>query len=111
MAEDKAEESPNSFFTRHENFESWYANNVQFHPSEWDLKLIFGELDWPPDAKGRVVVQQHTAISMSWRQAKILNYFLSLQIEFHESQMGKIGIPQSIMPPEPDPPSEDLAKD
>ncbi len=109
MAEAEEKIEDRSLFTRHENFESWYTNNIQFYPTDWDLKLIFGELDWPPEAKGNLIVQQHTGMSMSWRQAKILHYFLALQIEFHEMQSGKIEIPAGIMPPEPEPPSAELA--
>ncbi len=102
-------QSPPVGFVRHENFESWYANNVQIYPSEWDVKLVFGELDWPTG--GNLVVQQHTAMTLSWLQAKILQYFLSLNVEAHEMQYGKIKVPASVMPPEAQRPTGDLAND
>lgn len=97
-------------FVRHENFESWYANNIQFHPSEYDLKLIFGEIDWPPT--GVPVVQQHTAISMSWVQAKLTLYFLAAQVGVYEILHGAIKVPPTVMPSEAEPPTDDnpLAK-
>ena len=96
-------------FVRHENFESWHANNIQFYPSEWDLKLVFGELDWPKG--GNVVVQQHTAMTLSWLQAKIFQYFLTLNLALYEMQHGKIKVPAAVMPPEAQPPTGDLAND
>jgi len=32
--------------TQHENFGSWYANNVQFFQNDFDLRMIFGEIEW-----------------------------------------------------------------
>jgi hypothetical protein len=89
-------------FERHENFETWYANNVQFFGSEWDLKMTFGELD-PRDSK--TVVQQHTAMSVSWLQAKLMYYYLGLNLGVYEMLNGKIKVPATTMPPEPPAPS------
>src|ERR1700678_738157 len=94
-------------FTRHENFESWYSNNVQFFASEWDLKLIFGEME---QQDGKIIVQQHTAIVESWLQVKIMHYWLTLQLAVYEFAHGTIPVPPSVMPPEPAPP-EGLLKD
>jgi Protein of unknown function (DUF3467) len=93
-------------FTQHENFESWYANNVQFVASDWDLRMVFGEIDLP-----KMTVQQHTAMTITWQQAKIMHYFLMVNIGVHEMSHGKIPIVPSILPPEPAPPSGDLAND
>lgn len=95
-------------FERHENFESWYANNVQFQASEWDLKFIFGELD---QSGGKPTVIQHTSIVQSWLQAKIMHYFFTLQLGAFEMLHGKIPVPPSVMPPEPTPPDGDLKDD
>jgi hypothetical protein len=73
--------TPHAVFKRHENFESWYSNNVQIQPTEWDLKLFFGEME----VQDRTVfVQQHTAIVQSWLQVKIMHYFLTLQLGVYE---------------------------
>ena len=93
-------------FTRHENFESWYSNNIQFKPTEWDLKAIFGEMEQQSD--GSIIVQQHTAIVLSWLQAKIMYYFLGMQLGAYELAHGKIPIPPSVMPTEPAPPTGNL---
>ena len=97
--------TPQAVFKRHENFESWYSNNVQIQPTEWDLKLFFGEME----VQDRTVfVQQHTAIVQSWLQVKIMHYFLTLQLGAYELTHGKIPVPQSVIPAEPVPPSGDL---
>jgi len=95
-------------FTRHENFESWYANNVQFEPNEFDLRMVFGENE---SLGGKRVVQQHTAMSVSWAEAKILAYFLQLHIAAAEKVNGKINVPRSVWPTEPIPPSEELKRE
>jgi hypothetical protein len=93
---------------RHENYENWYSNNVQFQQTEWDLKLIFGQLDWSDD---HFVIEQHTAITVAWIQAKMLLYYLNFQVGAYEMSHGKIPIPAGAMPPEPHPPTGEQAKD
>ncbi len=83
-------------FIRAENFKQLYANNVQFESSAWDLKLIFGLLDQREDP---LIIRQHGSINLSWAQAKIVAYFLQLNILFHESQHGKIQLPAPVLPP------------
>jgi len=84
-----------------------YANNVYFEPSAWDLKAIFGQLD---QRQGKVVIRQHTAVTMPWTQAKILFYWLKGYLEFQEATQGKVIIPPSGIPPEVPPPSEEMKK-
>jgi len=94
-------------FTRHDNFESWYANNIQFESSEWDLKMIFGELDL---RGGKTVAQQHTAMTISWPQAKILAYFLQVHLAIWEKINGKIMVPVSVWPQKPAAPPTELVE-
>jgi hypothetical protein len=82
---------------RDEDYTSLYANNVRFESSVWDLKLIFGELD---QSEGKEVIEQHTAITLPWAQAKLLMHFLNVQIAAHELTFGKIPIPPSVVPQE-----------
>jgi hypothetical protein len=109
MAEEEtsqATEQQQSFLRRGEDFESLYANNVQFQPSEWDIKIVFGELE--TDTKSNTnFVEQHTGIALSWLQAKIMHYFLTLQLGVYELSHEKISVPPSLMPPVPDPPPDD----
>jgi len=83
---------------RSEDFESLYANNVQFENSVWDLKLIFGQLD-----QGKSCVEQHTAIAMSWIHAKIAAYYFLVNLIFHQAYEGPINVPARVVPPRPDP--------
>lgn len=76
-----------------------YANNVFFEPTVWDLKLIFGE--WSSRANR---VDWHTSITLPWAQAKLILYYLAINVEAHERTQGKIPFPSAIIPPEPPPP-------
>jgi hypothetical protein len=88
-----------------EEFASRYANHVWYELSEWDMKLIFGQVDQGAGAGGARVVDQHTAITIPWMQAKLMIYFLQINLAIHEGLSGKVGIPKVLFPPEPDPPS------
>ena len=82
-------------YKRVEDFQRTYANNVQLLSSNWDLELIFGELD---QSQGPNVVSQHTSITLPWAQAKVLLYFLSVHVGGHEAEFGRIKIPAGIIP-------------
>ena len=84
-----------------------YANNVYFEQSVWDLKLIFGQLD---QREGKVLIKQHTAITLPWTQVKLLSYWLKGHLEAYEMANGKIHVPANGIPPELAPPSEELKK-
>lgn len=89
-----------SQFTQIDEFSVSYANNVLLEASEWDLKLVFGQLDL---STGTPNVEQHTAITIPWLQAKLLHYFLGLNVALFEYQNGKIKIPLGLLPPAPPP--------
>jgi hypothetical protein len=88
-----------------EDFSSAYANSVFLEPSTWDLKMIFGQLDQSVDPN---VVEQHTAITIPWTQAKILSHFLRVQIAAFEVVHGKIALHRGILPPEPSAPTKEI---
>ena len=79
-----------------------YANNVAFETSVWDLKLIFGEYSDQDKS-----VEWHTSITIPWAQAKLMQYYLQINLEFNEQQQGKIKIPSVAIPPAPSPPDPD----
>jgi hypothetical protein len=83
-------------FERVEDFQSRYANNVQMEQSAFDLKLVFGQLD---QSRGSLRVEQHTAITLSWTQAKLMLYYLQLNITGYEFDNGKISIRKDLIPP------------
>ncbi len=98
--EQKEQQQPTTQFVRDpEDFEALYANNVQAESSVWDLKVIFGTLDQSTQPN-RVV--QHTSVNLPWLQIKLLSYLLRANLAFHELQNGKVPIPASVMPPDPD---------
>lgn len=95
-------------FRRDNDFLSLYANNVRFELSVWDLKLIFGQLD---QSSGELAIDQHTAVAISWAQAKLMSYYLQLNLAIHEADNGPITVPASVKPPKPERPVGDLAND
>jgi len=82
-----------------EDFAALYANNVQGEASVWDMKVIFGILD-QSSQPNKVV--QHTSINLPWIQIKLLAYLMRANLAFHEAQNGKVFIPASILPPNPE---------
>lgn len=73
--------------------------------SAWDLKLVFGQLD---QTGGTAVVNQHTAITLPWSQAKIFSYLLEAHLLAFEMANGKIMVPSNTIPPELPPPTDDI---
>ena len=100
MDEKTDTEPTNNPFIQSEDFRDKYSNNVQFEPSAWDLKLIFGQLDQSGGAEA-TVVRQHTSMTITWVQAKILSYFLQVNLRAHEIDNGKIVVPTRVLPPDP----------
>lgn len=76
-------------------FSEDYANNTLFQSSNWDLKIIFGELE---QSLGPNVVLQHTAITVPWSQVKLMVYFMTISLIFQEAQNGRIAIPSGLIP-------------
>jgi hypothetical protein len=89
-----------------ENIAADYANNVRFVANVWDLKILFGELSVSkPD------VDWHTSITLPWAQAKLMAYYLSINIAAYEAHHGGIRLPESMLPLEPPPPPLETGKD
>jgi hypothetical protein len=91
-----ADESADPSVNRTSDFRSRYANSTYFDTTVYDLKINFGELD--KDADGTVVSRFHSAISMSWLEAKIAAIFLLVNIYGHERERGPIRIPPGVRP-------------
>lgn len=89
MGEPAEDAKPNHFF---DDLTTDYANNVAFESTIWDLKLIFGEYSDHDKS-----VEWHTSITIPWAQAKLMQYYLQINVEYFESQHGKIEVP---MPPQ-----------
>ncbi|MGD0011499.1 MAG: DUF3467 domain-containing protein [Terriglobia bacterium] len=87
--------TPKPEFVRREDFRSVYSNNVQFEPFPADLNIIFGE---QRVEKGKQIIEQHTAVRVTWTQAKLLAYFINVQVAACEREHGKISIPKAMLP-------------
>jgi len=51
-------------------------------------------------------IEQHTSIAVPWLQAKLMSYFLTLQVGVYEIQHGSIVVPPALMPPSVDLPTD-----
>ncbi|MCX6636366.1 MAG: DUF3467 domain-containing protein [Acidobacteria bacterium] len=102
-----AKQTSSAPLTPEPDFDDVYANNSRFEISAWDLKIHFGQLD---QSSGQATVDWNTAITVPWTQAKLLSYFLQLNIAIYEAENGKIQLPRGIVPPPPEPPVGELAE-
>jgi hypothetical protein len=61
---------------------------------------------------GSLFIEQHTAISVPWLQAKLMSYYLTLQVGAYELSHGEIAVPESLIPSEfpPDPSADEKAQ-
>ena len=73
---------------------SVYANNVRFESTAWDLRIYFGQLV----PGGKLEVKPHTDVTLSWTQAKLMSFYLQVNIELYEAENGRIRIPQYVLP-------------
>jgi len=75
-------------------YESVYANNHMVEISFWDLKVLFGQVEQHP----KFNINYHTAVTMPWAQAKLLGYYLRLQVAWHEAVNGEVKLPSNLVP-------------
>ena len=87
-------DAPGIKFEREEDFTTLYANNTQFEASAWDLKIIFGQLD---QSKADALIQQHTAMTLSWTHAKLMAYFLLVNVIAQQARTGFISVPPAVI--------------
>jgi len=83
---------------RLERLHAVYANYVNFEISGLDLKILFGQLN-QPGAKANV--DWHTAVTMAWPQAKIITYFLRVNLAIYEAAREIIKLPAAMLPATP----------
>lgn len=102
MADDQS--APQGQILRTEDFVTQYSNHVLLEQSAFDLKLTFGIID---QRKTPADIEQHTAIILSWPEAKLLLYWIQINVALFEKENGKIKIPTNALPPEvSDPPPD-----
>lgn len=102
MTEEQVSPSTDSVKIEHaDNFVSIYANSAIFEATAWDLKIIFGQVDYASGMSGKPAIKQQVAVTIPWSQAKLAAYWLRLNVEAMEIQSGKIGLRPDVLPPEP----------
>lgn len=86
---------PEKLTYRDQRYFELYANNVNFETSVWDMKMLFAlfeqDKDMPP-------FKQLCGIRVPWAQAKLMAYYLFLNIAFHEVAQGEIRVPETMLP-------------
>jgi hypothetical protein len=82
-------------FRRSQDFESVYANNVQFESTVFDLSVLFGSIE---REAGKLFIEQHTSVTMAWPEAKLAAIFLAINVANHEKAYGTIKIPKEVIP-------------
>jgi hypothetical protein len=87
---------PRLTLERTPDFVSRYANHVRFESTVFDLKVVFGQTDLsnPPHE----VVFQHTAMTIPWADAKLILYYLTVQLIFQEADNGTVVVPPNQAP-------------
>ncbi|MFZ3211448.1 MAG: hypothetical protein WA188_08020 [Terriglobales bacterium] len=78
------------------DFRSFYANNVFFEVTAFDLKMTLGEV---MSMSKTPHVEQRGAITMAWLEAKIAAIYFLANVMIHELAYGVIPIPSVILPP------------
>jgi lysophospholipase L1-like esterase len=81
---------------RREHLNAAYANYANFELSDLDLKMLFGQLD---QSGPKADVDWHTAVTIAWPEAKIMSYFLRVNLAIHEAHHGVIKVPVAMLPP------------
>lgn len=83
-----------------------YANNFFFKGSVWDLSLLFGQLT----NFGERSIEYHTSVTMTYPSAKLLSFFLLVNVALREVTEA-ISVPQAMIPDPPPQPSGDSVND
>jgi hypothetical protein len=65
-----------------------YCNNIQMATTNFDIRLMLGEIAESTNEK--VIVEQRVQVAMTWIEAKILADFLRVNIEAYESLNGPL---------------------
>lgn len=91
---------------RAEDFFYDYANFVGMENSPWDLKLLFGQLDQRFKPAG---TEMRSSITIPWMTAKVMAFYLLVNLGVYEASYGRIPIHTEGIPPAvPQQPEEPL---
>ena len=65
-----------------------YCNNIQMATTNFDIRLMLGEI--AESTNDKVIVEHRVQVAMTWIEAKILADFLRVNIEAYESLNGPL---------------------
>jgi len=78
-----------------------YSNTLHFDASDLDFTILFGQArPFPPDPSS---VDWRAAVTLPWVTAKLLSYYLQINLKIYESEHGEVEIPVTMLPPVPGP--------
>ena len=92
---------------RERRAETSYANNVVFAANIWDLKIMFGSLI---HRSGQGDIDWHTTVTIPWTQAKLMDYYLRVNLAFREKENGPVEVPRSMVPALPPPEDNETSR-
>ena len=76
-------------------FVSLYANDVQVQTTQWDVRLVLGEISDPPSSESPTLkIQQLGELRISPQLAKRLTLIMLDQIKVYEENFGEIPGPR-----------------
>lgn len=73
----------------------FYANNAGLNITQWDVRLVFGEIVGKEDEGRKGLIEPKVAVSISLHLAKALGEMLTKNIERYEETFGKINLPEA----------------
>jgi Protein of unknown function (DUF3467) len=68
-----------------------YSNDIQLGFTNYDLRMLFGELVEANPQK--IVIEQRVQVTLSYLQAKLLAMMLAQAIQQHETVFGEVKLP------------------
>jgi len=68
-----------------------YANNIAIQSTVWDLKIVFGEYSNTLNS-----VDWHTSMTMPYATAKLLAYYLQINVEPYDIYNGELHYQQGV---------------
>ena len=77
-----------------------YANYVQVQPTQYDIRIVFGEVVDVNDT--RVVVQKRANVTVSWLEANVLQQILATQLQKYQEKNGPLNYKPEMIGGGPD---------
>jgi hypothetical protein len=89
-------QEPQLTVERSSDYRMYYANNIQFESTAWDVKFTFGHLDV---VSAPAHIKNECSITIPWQQAKLALFWLRLHVEVAEAEIrAKIPLRKDLLP-------------